>query len=151
MTDSEQKKVRLLRHSDGELQPELKPIVLDYKKRRKKKQASDVDGGKEKYSKGLGDVQRMEGDMVRVNQKAARALSKGMDTYERERQKSAKAKKDGAVEDFVYNSAKATSAYIKEASDIPVDMAESLGKGKLSKSLRKSLRRTSRMIGLWRI
>lgn len=151
MTDFEQKQVRLLHRSDGELQPEIKPIVLDYKKGRKKKKASSADGGRVRYSRDLEDFQRAEGDVLRVSQKAAKALSKGIDTYERERQQSAKAKKDGAVEDFVYNSAKATSAYIKEASDIPVDLADSLTNSRMSKRLRKSLRRASRMIGVWRI
>lgn len=151
MTDSEQEQVRLLHRSDGELQPEVKPIVLNYRKGRKKKKASSADAGQVRYSRNLEDVQRMEGDFLRVSQKAAKALSKGIDTYERERQQSAKAKKDGAVEDFVYNSAKATSAYVKEASDIPIDMAESLSNSRMRKSLRKRLRRASKMIGVWRI
>jgi hypothetical protein len=150
MTDHENKKVRLLRRSRGRLQPEVKPIVLEYKEK-KKKGRDNGDDGHEEYSKGLEDVQRMEGDVMRVAQRATKALSKGVDTYEHERQQSAKAKKDGAIEDFVYNSAKASSAAMKEASELPVDIAESLNRTSYRKMLRRALRRTSRMMRLWRI
>ena len=88
---------------------------------------------------------------MKVAQKATRALSKGVDTYEQERQKSAKEKTDGAIDDFFYNSAKATSAYLKEASDIPVDLIESVNKTPMRKRLRKRLRRTSKAIRMWRL
>lgn len=149
MADQLNKKVRLLRRSHGKLQSDIQPIVLEYKKRKK----SRVNGRerKEKYSKGLEDVQRLEEDVVRVSQRGARALSKGLDTYEHERQKSAREKKDGAIEDFVHNSAKATSAYLKEASEIPVDIAESLNRTSYRKILRANLRRASKVIRLFRI
>ncbi len=147
MTTLQNKKVRLLHHSHGELHPKIQPIVLEYKSRKKDKNSED--DGEERYSEGLEDVQRLEGDMVHMTQKAAKAFSKGIDAYENERQKSAKAKKDGAAEDFVHNSAKATSAFIKEASDIPVDVAESVSRIASPKRLRKNLRRISKQIGMW--
>jgi hypothetical protein len=150
MTEFEQNKVRLLHRADGELQPDVRPIVLDYKKRKKKK-AAESDGRKPKYSRGLKDAQRLEGDAVHVAQRASKAMTKGIETYERERQQSARSKRDGAIEDFINNSAKAGSAYMKEASDIPVDIAESLNRTASAKSLRKGLRRASRMIGIWRM
>src|SRR5687768_5252861 len=101
---------KVLRRSGGELRPEVQPIVLEYKRRKKTAQDDGTDK-KEKYSEGLADVQRLEGDLLRVSQKAAKALSKGIDTYDHERQKSSKEKTDGAVEDFVHNSAKAASVY----------------------------------------
>jgi hypothetical protein len=149
MTTSETKKVRVLHRSRGGLQPEVKPIVLEYKKEKK----SDDGGtdGKTKYSKGLKDIQTMEGDILRVSQKAAKAFSKGIDTYQHEREKSAEEKTDGAIEDFVHNSAKAMSASLKEASDIPIDIAESINTESYRKRLRKSLKDTSKVIGFWRI
>lgn len=150
MSESENKKPRVLRRSHGKLQPEIKPIVLEYKERRKKS-AAETDEGKDKYSDGLEDVQVLEGNVVRVAQRAVRALSKGVDTYERERERSAKEKTDGAIEDFFNNSAKATSAYLKEASDIPVDLMESINTESYRKRLRKSLRRSSKLIRLFRI
>ena len=89
--------------------------------------------------------------MIRIAQRAAKAASKGLDTYEQERQRSAKEKTDGAIEDFFNNSAKATSAYLKEASDIPVDVVESLNTESYRKRMRKNLRRASKFIRLFRI
>ena len=60
MSEAENKKVIVLRRTRDGLQSEIRPILIDYKKRRKKKrQASD--NGEEKYSEGLEDVQRLEG------------------------------------------------------------------------------------------
>ena len=150
MSESENVKPRILRRAHGKLQPEIKPIVLEYKERSKKRGARE-DGDKADYTDGLKDVQVLEGNVVRVAQKAVKALSKGVDTYERERQKSAKERTDGAIEDFFNNSAKATSAYLKEASDIPVDLMESIDTTSYRRRLRKNLRRTSRLIRLFRI
>ena len=142
--------VRVLREAGGELRPDLKPIVLDYKewKKKGKKKAKE---GKPKYSKGLRDIQRLEGDSVHIAQTTARALSKSIDTFEEERQKSAKKKKNGAIEDFINNSAKATSTYLKEASDIPVDLANSMSRLSFRKNLRNGLRRYSKRIMKWPI
>ena len=153
MSDSESK-AKVLHRSSGGLKPEVKPIVLEYKREKDEKKASkDGDSkSKEKYSKGLKDIQTMEADMLRVSQKAAKAFSKGIDTYQAEREKSAEDKTDGAIEDFIHNSAKAMSVSIKEASDIPVDIAESLNKEtSVRKQLRKTLKETSKAIGFWRL
>jgi len=149
MASQQNPKVRVLHRSHGKLKPEIQPIVLEYK--RKKKARTSEQESKEEYSDGLEDIQRLEGDVVRISQRGARALSKGLDTYEHERHKSALEKKDGAIEDFVYNSAKATSAYLKEASELPVDIAESLNRISYRRLLRENLRMTSRMMRLWRL
>ena len=150
MSESKNDKPRVLRRSRGKLQSEIKPIVLEYKGQ-KKKSETKADASQDKYSDGLEDIQVLEGDVMRVAQRAVRALSKGVDTYENERQKSANEKTDGAIEDFFHNSAKATSVYMKEASEIPVDMVESMNKESYRKRLRKSLQRSSRFIRLFRI
>jgi hypothetical protein len=134
----------------GKLQSEIKPIILEYKGRKKKIETKPNEK-QEKYSDELEDIQVLEGNMMRVAQRAARAASKGIDTYEKERQRSAKEKNDGAIEDFVYNSAKASSAYLKEASEIPIDIAESINTETYRKRLRKSLQRASKLIHLFRI
>lgn len=150
MSKSKNDKPRVLRRIRGKLQSDMKPIVLEYKGRKKKSEAK-TDESQEKYSDGLEDIQVLEGDMIRVAQRAARAASKGIDTYEHERQRSAKEKTDGAIEDFFNNSAKATSAYLKEASEIPVDLVESINTESYRKRLRKNLRRSSKLIRLFRI
>ena len=143
-------KTRVLRRSGGKLQDEMKPIVLDYRKRKKKTRAEENDEPK-KYSEGLEDIQVLEGDMVRVAKRAAKAASKGLDTYDQERQRSAKEKTDGAIEDFFNNSAKATSSFLKEASEIPIDVAEAMNTESYRKRLRKNLRRSSKLMRLFRI
>jgi hypothetical protein len=150
MAQSEKKKVLVMRRSGGKLQPGLQPIVLEYKERKKKTKA-EGETEEERYSEGLEDVQRMEGDVMRVAQRSARALSKSLDTYDQERKRSAKEKKDGAIEDFAHNSAKAASTYMKEISEIPMDIAESLDTSSYRKRLRDSLHQTSRVIRLFRI
>jgi len=150
MSESKSDKPRLLRRTGGKLQSEMKPIILEYKGR-KKKSRPKAEEGQAMYSEGLEDVQVMEGNVVRIAQRAAKAASKGLDTYEQERQRSAKEKTDGVIEDFFNNSAKATSAYLKEASDIPVDIVESINTESYRKRMRKNLRRASKFIGLFRI
>lgn len=151
MSETEKKKVIVLRRSRGKLQSEIQPIVLEYKDRRKKQKKAVEPDEEDRYSEGLEDVQRMEGDMVHLAKRSAKVLSKGLDTYDEERKRSAQEKKDGAIEDFMNNSAKAISASMKEASDIPVDIAESLSTSSYRKQLRRNLRRASRVIRLFRI
>jgi hypothetical protein len=150
MSDSETTKARVLHRTSGGLKPEVKPIVLEYKREKEDKKDGNAKG-KAKYSKGLEDIQTLESNVLRVSQKAAKAFSKGIDTYQHEREKSAEEKTDGAIEDFVHNSAKAMSASMKEASDIPVDIAESISTEAYRKQLRRTLRETSKAIGFWRI
>jgi hypothetical protein len=150
MTEAEIKNVQVFHRVHGQLEAELRPIVIDYKKRKKKRIDRDAEG-KEKYTAGMKDIQLLEGDVTRVAKKATRALAKGIDTYDQERQKSAKEKTDGAVEDLFYNSAKAASIYFKETSDIPIDLAESINRTSYRRRMRKNLRRASRTIRMWRI
>lgn len=142
-------KARVLRRSHGKLQPQTKPIVLEYKK--EKNSNTGETRPKRKYSKGLEDLQVLEEDLLRISQKAAKAFSKGIDTYQQEREKSADEKTDGAIEDFLHNSAKAMSVSMKEASDIPIDIAEAVGKESNRKRLRKSLREISKAIDFWKL
>lgn len=150
MSESKNNKPRVFHRIGGKLQTEIKPIVLDFKERKKKSKTA-LDEDQDQYSEGLEDIQILEGDVMRVAQRSIKALSKGIDTYEHERQKSAKEKTDGAIEDFLHNSAKATSAYLKEASEIPVDLSEAIDKSSYRKRLRKYLRRSSKLIRLFRI
>ena len=150
MSAEDDKNVSVSSPSGDEPSPVLKPIVLDYKKW-KKKGKTETKNRKPKYSKGLKDIQRLEGDSVHVAQTAARALSKSLDVYNQERQQSAKKKTDGAIEDLIHNSAKASSTYLKEASDIPVDLADAVSRLSFGKNLRKGLRRASKRILIWPI
>src|SRR5689334_8600093 len=102
MNEVEKKKLTTLSRAREALQSEVRPIVIEYKERKKKKKKKTInDEEKENYSKGLEDAQRLEGNILHITKESANALSKGIDTYERERNISAKEKKDGAIEDFL--------------------------------------------------
>ena len=150
MTTETKKNILTLRRSESGLETDVRPIVLEYKKWKKqsKKQASETGP---RYTEALEDAQRMEGDAVQLAQTAARALSKSLDAYHDARQKSAKKKKDGAMEDFMHNTAKAASVYMKETSDIPVDLVDSLSRSTMRKNLRKGLRRAAKRLLTWPI
>lgn len=148
MSDLENKKVRLMNRSGGTLKPGMQPIVLEYKRKKKSTGSGEE---KEQYSRGLEDIQRLEGEVLRISQKGAKAVSKSIDTYEHEREKSAQEKTDGAIEDFIPNSAKAASTFMKETSDIPIDLAESLNRESYRKLLRDNLKRASKIVRLFRI
>ncbi len=138
--------IRVIEYNQGELLPDQKPIVLKYKKLKKK----DKDG-KPRYSSALKDIQLLQGDAVQVAQTTARAFSKSINTYDQERRRSAKNKRDGAIQDFFQNSAKATSTFLKESSDIPVDLSKSMKRIAKRNNFTKNLRRVSRRIGTWPI
>jgi hypothetical protein len=151
MSETEKPKVIVLRRSRGKLKSDVQPIVVEYRERRKKTRKAVESDDEEKYTQGLKDLQRMEGDMVHLARRSAKVVSKGLDTYDEERKRSAKEKKDGAIQDFIDNSAKAMSTSMKEASDIPMDIAEYMNTSSYRKRLRRNLRRASRVIRLFRI
>ena len=145
-------KPRVFRRSRGQLQPGLRPIVLEYVRDDEETADTEVDRERgEEYSEGLADFQQAEADLVRVARRATSAVAKGIDTYDQERRASAKSKKDGAVEDFPHNSAKAVSAALKEASELPLDVADAVTTKNYRKRLRKGLRRISRSMRVYRL
>src|SRR5687768_1273273 len=111
MSEAESENVRLLRPVLGDLSDDPRPIVLELKRAKKKTKRGKA--AEPEFSPELADVQRVGTDAVSAAHKAANALVKGIETYERERNRSMKEKKDGAIEDFVYNAGKAASAYMK--------------------------------------
>jgi hypothetical protein len=130
----------------GRLQSEVQPIVVQYKAGKKKKKTL-------KAQKGTGeeDFQRIEGNLLRITKRSTNALSKGLGAYEKARNLSIKEKTESAFEEFVDDSAKAASISMKEVSEIPMDIAESLHIKPYQKRIRKNLRRASKIIRLFRI
>lgn len=145
-------KPRVFHRTRGQLQPGLRPIVLEYRTRPDDDDPTERDREPgEEYSEGLADVQQAEADFVRVARRATSAVAKGIDTYDLERRASAKSKKDGAIEDFPHNSAKAVSAALKEASELPLDVADAIMTKNYRKRLRRGLRRISRSMRVYRL
>jgi hypothetical protein len=142
-------KPRIYHRSTSNTQAGLRPIVLEY--RAKDDTSTTRRRSGERYSEDLEDVQRTEADLVRVMRRATRAVSHGVDTYDRERSRSAQEKTDGAVEDFPHNYAKAVSETIKEASELPLDVADALAPRNYGRRARRTLKQVSRTLRLFRL
>jgi len=78
-------------------------------------------------------------------------MTKGIETYDEERSRSAHEKEDGAIEDFPHNSAKAMSEALKEASELPLDIAEALAPRDYRRRMRKNLRQLSKTLRVFRL
>jgi hypothetical protein len=144
-------KPRVFRRTHGQLEPGLHPIVIEYQSRREKRANTQAEAKTERYSSGLEDIQQAEADLVRVMRRATRAVAQGVETYDREREKSAKTKTDGAIEDFPHNSAKALSETLKEASEIPVDVADAITTQNYRRRLRRNLKTVSKALRVFRM
>ena len=147
----ETNKPRVLRRSRGRLLEGVQPIVLEYRPRQEEPPSETAERAAEQYSRGLEDIQRAEADLVRVARRATRAVATGLDTYDRERRRSAQEKMDGAIEDFPHNSAKALSESLKEASEIPMDIADSASAVNYRRRVRKQLKRVSKVLRVFRL
>lgn len=147
--EAETLKPRVFRRARGKLHTDLEPIVLEYTRHKKKSETDNDDG--ERYSEGLEDIQRAEADLVRVARRATQAIAKGIDTYDRERSRSAREKEDGAIEDFPHNSAKAVSEALKEASELPIDIAEATAPRHMRKRMRRNLKQVSKALKVFRL
>jgi hypothetical protein len=130
-------------HVDDLQSPErFKPIVLELKKKKRK--------SKKRYTKELEEVQRMEGHLTRSAQRMARATEKGITSYRKLSIKSAKKKKDGAIRDFIPNSGIAMSHSLREASQLPYDIAKAMDTPQNRKRLKRQLRGLSRSLRILR-
>ena len=147
---AENDKPRVFRRSHGQLEARLRPIVLEYEPRREKRAKAEIGSKGERYSAGLEDIQQAEADLLSVMRRATRAVAQGVETYDRERARSAEAKTDGAIEDFPHNSAKALSEMLKEASEIPVDIADAVTTKNYRRRLRRNLQSVSKMLRVFR-
>lgn len=103
---------------------------------------------KKKYSKGLRDIQRFERGMTKASHRVVGAVEKGLQTYRRRSEKSARKRRDGALRDSVTNLAVATSETLAESAKVPLDLVESLDTKRVWKRVRPVLRAMTRPIFL---
>lgn len=68
------------------------------------------------YSKKFKTVQKSEKRMTKASRRLANAVLAGIETWEKEREKSARKKKDGAMKDRLENYAKAYGESLRRAS-----------------------------------
>ena len=113
------------------------PIVLEKKKNKKKKK---------RYSRGFEDIQIVERHLTRASHRAVRSMEKGLTTYQKSRNKSARKVRDGAVVDFVPNVAKGVGRTVRAASSIPYELAKAAYPKPIRRIVRGQVRIMSRLL-----
>jgi hypothetical protein len=106
------------------------PQVYEVRRGRKKK----------KYSRGLKDVQRFEDGLTTAAKRVGRAVERGLRTYRKRRNKSARKRKDGAIRDGLDNVSIGLGRTLRVASDAPYDFTKKVNSKRFSRQLRNTLR-----------
>jgi hypothetical protein len=108
----------------------VRPQVFEVRRKR----------GKKKYSRGLKDVQRFEDGLTTAAKRLSRAVEKGLRTYRKRRNKSARKRKDGAIRDGLDNLSIGLGRTLRVASDAPYDFTRKVNSKRFSRDLRNTLR-----------
>ena len=103
---------------------------LDDRKRKKKKI---------KYTRGLKQVQKLERGLSTASQRASRAMEKGLKTYRKRRNKSARKKRDGALRDALQNWSIGLGRALRVGSDAPYDVTRELNTSRFTRRLRDTV------------
>ena len=110
------------------------PLVVQVDKNRRKK----------RYSRGLRDLQISNRGLARASRRLVKAVERGMRTYLKESNKSARKKSDGALRDMGLNMSDAIGSGLRELSGIPRDVARTLSTRSWRRSMRRSMKATAR-------
>lgn len=106
------------------------PTVIDAKKGKRK--------GKKKYSNSMArSFQELEAGLTKSSRRVAKAVREGLDAYQEERDKSAEAKKDGALRDILRNQSKALRAGLPIAAEAPSDLVDAIADMKVMRRVFK--------------
>ena len=116
-------------------QQTLRPIVLNIKKKKKKK----------RYSRGLRDLQQTGRGLSKVSTRLTRSVYKGMQEFRKATDKSASKKRDGALRDLGLNMGKSASKSLRISSRIPLDIAKAMNRRSRRRILRRQLSVMSRL------
>jgi hypothetical protein len=73
-------------------------------------------------------ARQLERGVSKASQRMARAVELGLDNWQRQREKSARKKRDGAVRDALRNSASTAGTIVKEASWATSDLFRAFGR-----------------------
>jgi|SRR5579859_1753170 len=131
MADPEQQEL-----SHSRLMDSTQPIVISTKDKKKKR----------KYSRGLKEVQQNGRSLAKVSDDLARSLAKGVRTFRKASDKSARKKRDGAMKDLGLNLAKGLSKSLRASSAVPEDLARAMaGSGTVRRRQRKQIRLAARL------
>lgn len=102
-----------------------RPVVYERTRRKSRK--------KKKYSKGLKEVQQFEVDATRSADRVADAVADGISRYRRERDKSARKRRDGAIKDAVRNLGRGLSEALDTGARAPADLTRRATTKRLSR------------------
>lgn len=105
-----------------------RPIVIKVRKKHKRR-----------YSRGLGDLQRVARGFSKLNSRAASAYASGFASFYKSSNKSSFKKRDGALRDFSRNLGKAASKSLRKGSRLPADAAVILSTGSARRAIRRQI------------
>lgn len=94
----------------------------------------------------LKDADRFERDMYRAASRMATAADRGVRRYNKERKKSAKRERDGAIIDLMPNLARGMSVSAARSAPVPLDLLRAGFTPTLRRTTRRSVRATARML-----
>lgn len=97
---------------------------------------------KRRRSRSLRDLQKMERKLSKAALRMSRAVSAGIDTYCRERDRSAERTRDGALLEMPVNAAKGLAATLERSTRIPVDVARAFD----TRTTRRAIRLGAKML-----
>ena len=100
---------------------------------------------KKRTTKGMRrNIQVMEAGMSKAMSHVARGVADGMDEYVQHRDRSAEKKRDGALEDFDRNVARAVRKSMGPISEAPSDLLRATCRMRMNPRMRKTFRRNMR-------
>jgi hypothetical protein len=99
-----------------------------------------------KESKELRGLLRAERATTKAASRLTRAVARGLEEYQRRSEKSANKRRDGAIHDMARNAAAAVGEVMREASEVPSDLAKAISPRpkvvrRVLRALRSSFRR----------
>ena len=104
--------------------------------------AKNVTGKKKKrrYSAGLGTIQHLERGVTQSLETVTKGVARTFSEYRERSNKSARAKRDGALRDGIENWTKALSKGMRIAGEAPYDFVKNVNRGRGSKQVRDTVR-----------
>lgn len=98
---------------------------------------------KKKYSRGLRDIQRFDRGLAKASRKINEAVAEGLNKYLKDSDKSARKRRDGAIQDALENWAAAMGKTVRRASKAPEILASTLNTRSSRKQFRTLVRLTT--------
>lgn len=97
------------------------------------------DEGRAKRSSGLGVAHLAESTATRMARRGVKVLDRTVSEYRRARRESVEQERDGALARLPHNLARASTAGLREAAEIPVDISRSLDRKTTRRATRRAL------------